>query len=327
MLNPVLSSCCFFALRGAHAVPTVLLVTGAAIAQSVNLFTSALTPIVTTIVDGPQVAQATLPVGPLPFSGVLQPQWPGQGHARVWWSRSFGNHSIDYQLAASAVADPQVLAACERFEVLIELSASTARTVTLEFSRSGSMTAGQPWPQLDIDIDNDGVVDYVDFAAGTNVTLQAVQLGASPRFIRVIMAASAVGPAPASGQASVEMLLRVLPDNNLLVLPEALGCPVPFTMEAPHPALIDQGFDVIFSPGLLIVGFAAAPSVWTPTSVLPFASTCILLPSPDIVLWVPTGWQHVPLPAALRPLELHVQAVIPGLSGFGTSDAYAIYAW
>ena len=199
--------------------------------------------------------------------------------------------------------------------------AASPRSVDLQIQRYDSISAGQPWSTLSIDVDDDGTIDYV-LGAGMAFTLAGLQVDVGPRVLRVIMGSTAIGP----GQAAVGLMVRVVPDNDLVVLPEALGCPFPGTMFPPEPVFVDQGFDLEFTPGLLVVGAAVAPTVWTPASVLPFASTCLLLPSPDIVLWVPSGFLHVPIPAALRPLELHVQAVCPGPTGFTTTDAFVIHA-
>lgn len=309
-------------IRGLSVATVVLLSSpGAVRGQDVALTMSALTPMTVDYTDGVQAVQNVVPIGQLPDSGNVQAAIAGSGFARVGWYRYVHRGYIEQMLEANAWAGPQGVGACGPFEVLYELNAASPRSVDLQFLRYDSISAGQPWSTLSIDVDNDGTIDYV-VGAGMGFTLAGLQIDAGPRVLRVVMGSVAIGP----GQAAVGMMVRVVPDNDLLVLPEALGCPFPGTMFPPTPVFVDQGFDLVFSPGLLVVGAAVAPTVWTPASVLPFASTCLLLPSPDIVLWVPSGFLHVPVPAALRPLELHVQAVCPGPTGFTATDAFVIHA-
>jgi hypothetical protein len=93
-----------------------------------------------------------------------------------------------------------------------------------------------------------------------------------------------------------------------------------------HP-FADRGVVVSGDPGFVVIGLSTQPLLLGPAPLpasIPWA--CLLMPAPDIVLFVPNGL-HVPLPASLRPVQFHVQTVYVS-SGFSlwTSDGYTVTA-
>jgi len=53
---------------------------------------------------------------------------------------------------------------------------------------------------------------------------------------------------------------------------------------------------------------------------------CILLPTPDILLFEPSGQFHLPLPAIVRPLTFFAQGVTVSQLGLLSTDGFVVSA-
>ena len=304
---------------------------GVASAQWVNANVVALTPINVHCGNGVLTDSDTLPVGPMPGSGSVEAALftPHNALARVEWYTNIGASETLVGIVSEANVTPTVTAMSaevDAFDVLIELSAPVPTLVDLSVERLDFVSIGAPWPLLSIDLYNDGVVEW------TNLPLQGwgvpqIVVGTQPTLVRVTMA-TAVSAAVNAQQGVLSRLhLIVRPNNQLQVLQTATGC-VPGSSELFYEQRFHQrGIRLAApSPSLFVVGATAQPTLLTPQSAIPFVSTCLLMPAPNILLWEPTGVLYIDLPAALRPLTFHVQAISVTANGFSTTDAYQIQA-
>ena len=97
---------------------------------------------------------------------------------------------------------------------------------------------------------------------------------------------------------------------------------------APAFANAGVGLDLVPSQDLtvLVLGLAQQPLL-LPGGVL---APCLVVPAPDVLLVVPPSvyfWSQVPLPAAVRPVTFHAQAVRLAASGLLTTDAFSVVAF
>lgn len=264
------------------------------------------------------------PSGPLAASGMV-------GQPFGWFSSANVNWETQSSVSAERFALQTVLAGqgslgsagIQAFEFVLDVSSPTPRTVELDLERTFT-TWGLPLPPtVAVDIGNDGTVEYADLPSGVT-TLRGVTIGPTPLQISVAVSGTTYGGA---GGSTTDMAFSIRPDNNLTILKEVDSClPGVAGFEEPVPVFADDGVDLHFAPGLLVASTVSAPTLWGPTSPLPFATSCLLVPQPDILLWLPQGFAHVALPPAVRPVQLHVQAVHIAPVGIVASDGYEITA-
>ena len=65
-------------------------------------------------------------------------------------------------------------------------------------------------------------------------------------------------------------------------------------------------------PVVAVLGLGTQPTLLPPSPLSPVP--CLLLPSPDLVLLMPPSGFDLPIPPAVRPLNLYVQGVELGLA-------------
>jgi hypothetical protein len=293
-------------------------------AQAVGINLTALTPLSAQITAGTQTMQSSHAPGVLPGIGDVTAVALGQT-ASVSWATGqdatrayvgFSNH-----IQGDVVGMP-VSGSAGPHEFLVRYSANVPSLASLELSRHGQVSAGMPWPRVDIDIGNDGTIDIPNLQLATT----SVPLGAQPFQVRVILASTL----PTNGISSTHVQLILRPENNLTILQTASGC-------APHGLGYGLSFEPLFpSSGIqlslgetadlmvLVLGRTQQP-VLLPSSVM---SPCLLVPSLDVLLVPPLySVTTIPLPAAVRPVTFQAQGVGLSASGLLTTNAFSVAAF
>lgn len=324
LLPASLSRCLLGAVATAFA-------SGVASAQWVDVDIIALTPIDVHCGDGVITDSNSQSPGPMSDFGSIQAALftPHNAISRVEWYSYSGPSEMLVEIASQASVTPTqtaMAAAVDAFDVVLELSAPVPTLVDISFERLDFLSVGAAWPLLSIDFGNDGVLEWNNLPV-QGWGLSQVLIGAQPVQVRISMS-TAVSAAVTQEQSVLSRLeLIVRPNNELQVVQTATGC-VPGFSELSYGQVFHQrGLRLAaLSPSLFVLGATAQPTLLTPQFVIPFVTTCLLMPSPDIVLWQPSGVLSLDLPAALRPSMFHVQAVSVTANGFATTDAYQIQA-
>jgi len=315
------------------AIGVVFSLSTAARSQQVTVDLTALTELAAGVYAPTQVTTETEPAGPMQPFGHVEAVGPGaSGTAIINWLQTPSPYRIETVITSQVLtpAGSPAVATTGPFEVLLTVQA-TAPTL-VEITLSGGyfdMLAGSIAPQLAVDVDNDGFVDFADLPASGTVGPFQAMVGGQPKLLRVIMQSTA-STVTAASQSTAQLRVTVEPQNYLHTMRTALSCypsTYPISDLDVRPTFADRGFDVLTVPSLLVFGFSAQPVLLDPQSPIPFLSTCLLMPSPDVLFWAPLGQVHLAAPQAVRPLELHVQGVMPTSQGWATTDAYRIDAF
>lgn len=210
-------------------------------------------------------------------------------------------------------------------DLLVQLSATSAAPVRLQAAPHFELSAGVPAPLLEVDVGNDGLIDWLGML-GT-VDLGAFVVGPQPLPIRMrLVSTLPIAPTAVYLQSTAAITLRVTPDNQLLVTQNVVGCAGLGSLEPPAPVFDGRGFEVLTGPAVFVLGFGTQPVLLGPQLPLPFLAGCLLLPTPDVLLWASPGYLRLPLPPALRPATLYLQAVFVG-PVFSLSDGFRIEAF
>lgn len=295
-------------------------------AQQVFLDASATAPMVVTAALPGDVSSQSQPAGPLPLFGLLQAQTAGfEVTARANWSFWASTQAATFDLHLSTVAAPLpgASATSGEHEVLVQLRSSVPMTADLQLSATLAATAGTPTPLVRIDVYDDGLGDLSEASPYGTVVLNL-----SPTPVPVRLRARV--EAGAGGLQNVHVGLRLVPHNDLTIVPFVTGCTDESALTA-TPSFLGQGLDFQVVSGtpqdlhVLVLGLAAAPIVLPPIAGLP----CILLPQPELVIPLPP-WsylEHVSIPPAVRPLQLFAQAARFGSAGILLTDGLMVSAF
>src|SRR5204863_4893090 len=85
-----------------------------------------------------------------------------------------------------------VLAATSEF--VITFTATSAAPASFYLGSTTYTSINAPLPLVAIDVDNDGSIEYPNFANGLTLHVPLLPLGAAPVAVRVIMSSSVSGP-------------------------------------------------------------------------------------------------------------------------------------
>lgn len=282
--------------------------------QTVTATARAITPL--TVTAGTPAVTQTLPIGPLPVAGqVLARQSPAE--ADCSWTLYSGSSECGFLwshlLTNQASAGPH--------EVLVEWTATSQVEVALSINSSTNGTAGSTLPAIAIDIGNTGTYQPLS-PTSPPITTGRYTLGPQPLQIRVRFEGS-VG----NGSLHHNLKLAFVPQNDLAIYPLGTGCLGQTMALAPH--FVDTGLIAtsvsppINIPTVLVVGFTAQPQTLPPL----FGFPCLLIPRPDVLIpFFSTQAIDIPLPAAVRPVDLWIQRGGLGFGQLVTSDAYYVRA-
>ncbi len=302
---------------------------GALPCQTVTTRVLAATPLTATCVAGPSTDQASQPAGPLPASGFITAAVGGAppqslASSQIGWDRLDEAWQSQAVLRHALFVDPSVqgAAAAGPNAFVVEFTSTAPTPIVLEASRFSILTPGAPWPLVGIDVGNDGSIEYPNVWANAPVMLAATTIGAVPLQVRVVFTSQL----PGSGSSFSTVAITARPDNALHSVRNVLQCSTAF-MTDPVPVFAGRGVALGGDPHVYVVGMTTQPLL---LQQAPFPASvpwpCLLMPSPDIVLFAPTGLL-IPLPAAVRPVQFHVQGVfVSPLGGLWTTDGYTVTA-
>jgi len=299
-----------------------------AIAQQVTVDLTALTPLEARVDAFGQVTTDSLPAGPMPAYGHIEAVGAAtSGVAIIDWFQAWGPDQHDVTITSQVIAPFSLTASSSTgpFEVLIELAATAPTPVEVHLAADVYVSAGTPAPRIDVDVDNDGGIDFPDLPIHGPGTLLQLTLDTQPLALRVIMA-SQTGQSINTDQSTAQLRLSVRPQNLVQVTRTATSCTPVFELDI-RPVFEDRGIDFVYGPPLYVFGMNAQPVLLQPQAPLPMVTACLLMPSPDVLIFAPFGYLHLPLPPAVRPAELHVQGVSISGAGWTLSDAYRINAF
>lgn len=303
----------------------VALFPGVVPCQNVTSTILAPNPITMQYSVGAQITQSTQPPGTLPAQGGVTAAlgaFPYLASAQANWFRHDEASRSQVVLGNWLQVDPSASAVATIWahEFVAEFNAPSPVPVTLNITRNSNQIAGSPWPSIGIDVGNDGTIEVPNLSTSGPFRV-ASRVGPQPLQVRVLFG----GQALLAGYSSHIVGIEALPDNALGIVRNSLSCGPAFMYT--EPVFAGRGVMVVSDPGVVVIGLSTQPLLLQPApfpSVIPWP--CLLMPSPDIVLWSPGGL-HIPLPASMRPVQFHVQVVFVS-QGYGlwTTDGFTIDA-
>ena len=284
-----------------HAPLAVLLLSAAAVAQSVGLALA--TPAQLSAVYNGAVQVTPLVPGPLASAGTFTASATalGSSSVQVDWQASGGPSALQFDLAANFVSVGSLVgqATATPCEFLVAVNAPLS-IVHLELQRELAGVASAVFPVTRIDVHDDGWFEMTEAAVNSIEYVTAV-VGAGPLMIRCTVGGQLSG----AGSIDARLTVRVLPAHTGTV-PLGGGCGEGYQV-APR---FDGGLDcMLISPpgqiGVAVFGLSTAPVVLGVQGM-----PCLLWPQPDLLVLV-AAWQPftLPIPAAARPVRLFTQAV------------------
>ena len=310
-----------------RALPLFAAATFAAVCSAqVSVSATALTPIVATASGSGGTATQSLPIGPLPFQTFLHSGSPGVPGAQFQHFFSGNSWSGDYgcmiQAAGGTVAGGT--ASIGPCEILVEMQAPQTTYVHLEVTADNYTVAGTAQPRIDIDVGNDGVVEY--FNGHQAIPMPALTVGPQKLQLRLILEANA----GAFESAWLQLDIKVRPQPSFGVLQTAASCSVfgPGGIEALG-SFLPNGVNLVAwsspsTPIVLVLGASASPQLLPSNLGLP----CLLVPSLDatIPLAGGPGLEFV-IPASVRPFTFFAQTAQVEGGQLVVSNGLRINAW
>lgn len=311
-------------------VPSLLLVlstvAGALHAQSVNTTIRALAPVEVHAVDGVESSSASRPIGPLaPIDGVFCNVMAGSYHAEAganWGTLATASFSQVRVFQTLSSDSPTAVLSAGPQEFVLDLTATTPGVpVTVQVRHEMNCTPFAPTPQVQMDIDDDGVIDSTQLGP-FDLDVPTLPLGPQPVAIRFVMSAQLQG----TGLVSQVLIVTVTPRNDVLATPNVIGCePDGYLLQ--RPLFADRGSQFEFvtaDPAVLVLGLSQQPFL------LPsyLGAPCLFVPSVDIVSWNPVYTTHdIPLPASVRPVTFWAQGVVISPNGLLTTNGFRVTAF
>jgi len=298
---------------------TLLLLTANTLAQTATI--TATTPLTASVQAGGASQSNSLPVGPLPAMNLLRASLvtpAGGTSASLLTAPIAGPSAVGFEVALGCVSRPGGAASIAPGSLQVMLSNPTNATADLRFYSALSGTAGAAIPQLDVDVNDDGSIDYSMQTANSTFQIP-ISLGPTALPIRVYLGASTTGDASVGAQLQV-----VATPRATTVLPAISQCaPINYAVIARFDGNLDFDVDSPSQPIGVVFGLSVQPVLLGSMAIGP----CIGLPQPDIVLLF-FGYSAgtLTIPPAARPLQLWSQAIAPFGPTIGTSAAYAIFA-
>lgn len=193
--------------------------------------------------------------------------------------------------------------------------------VEIELSRVLTASPGAFAPTFGIDLGDDGIFELFETGLPSGTYWRV--LGPTPIAIRLRSQVTQTGP----GSVALRLHVTIRPANNLTVSPVAMPCASNDMLQV-LPSFVGQGIETLVygtpPTGIVVLGLGPFPQALPTTSATP----CVLLPSPDLVIYAPYPQTfYLPLPAAVRPLTLWMQGVSITPTGLGTTLGYTVLAW
>jgi hypothetical protein len=296
-------------------------------AQTVTL--SNLAPVTAQVTLNGVTQVSNLPAGPLAINGangVWRSTGPGEyANAMTEWtsvSVMTGVYMTFRERADAQSANP-VTASLSAGDTLLQVSNPTPVAANLRLIRSAVQPPGAAIRILQVDIGNDGTIDFSESSPSTTLTMP-LTIGPLPLPVRIHNQLFLPGP----GSIGLSMQVIVEPTAAIITTPIVAGC----DLGHGQALLPTFGGDLrVQTTGpLLYSNLSVAVFGFTPQPFLlptPMPTQCLLLPSPDVVLFVPPPQLLiVPLPQAVRPATFWVQAVVLDPLGLTTTTGSRVDA-
>ena len=233
--------------------------------------------------------------------------------AAVTWHTTSTPAEVRFSLMHQLMAAGGATASATPGDLQLDVAVPPTMPLQLVMWREFSLAGGAPMPTVLIDVGDNGSAE-LDSAtpAGVEVT---VALPAGPSRIRVRALASLATP----GMAAHVLHVRLRPAHTA-VWEIGYGCDPPGLAVVPQfngSLLLGHDGNATSLPWLVVLGANLAPTPLPGPWPL-----CLLLPTPDVVLFAPGVLQHtLAIPPTMRPLTLYAQNL--RLSPFGTSSGSA----
>ncbi len=254
-----------------------------------------------------------------------------QAGATIQWDASnppTGQHVVLTHMLSGLPPGASTVSADGTFT--IEFTATATTAVILHVGGTAQATIGVPFPATTVDLNADGSIEL----DGTDQPIEGLwNLVLTPgQPLRVAIAMHTTLP-PNLVFVNHEVEAWLQPDNHLFVQGTALACGSPgsfatvVSMQA-VPSFADTGLDAtcrlngLLVPTVHVIGFAQQPVLLPGALGVP----CLLMPSPDILLFAATGQLHLPLPLSVRPVTFQMQGVALNAAGLLTSSGVQVVA-
>ncbi len=197
------------------------LVAMAALPAQVSVSVVAATPVSVVATSGPTSNSNALPAGPLP-PGLLVLSAQAAGGAT---SATFQTDAVAAATGVTCSFGQGVVvgnvgdtAACAPVSLRVQFAAAAPTPVRLRVAYEDITPAGAPQPRADIDVGDDGTIDYVNGVAQGPVTLLVA--GPQPLVLRVLLENALAQP----GAIFSDLTVELLPDNDVVITPAVVGC-------------------------------------------------------------------------------------------------------
>ncbi|MEZ6037159.1 MAG: hypothetical protein R3F29_06740 [Planctomycetota bacterium] len=236
-----------------------------------------------------------------------------------------GSFAVSLQASIYGNPAPGASASIGPASVLLYVSCATTTGVQWQPAFTNQSSQGLAPPSIDVDLGDDGIVDFVN-GQQTALALPAT-IGPQALPVRITFSAVNQQPGNMSANLSFELLPRTLVTSSLA----AIGCPPGGSGIAATPTFLGEGVRLgaaSFLPNTpwvaMVIGWNTQPVLLPSYGQAP----CLFVPTPDVVVLQGFGIDplDVPLPPAVRPLTFWIQGVIPD-SQLLTTDCLRVDAF
>lgn len=233
----------------------------------------------------------------------------GQVRSEIEWSTWLpvfdDKIQFQYEISGAVGSAGTASAAVAPHDVVVTLQAAAWRDVTLFTDITTEVSPNGIAPRMDVDIGDDGTIEFSTTQTAGSVTLS---VGPTPLQIRISTEGQANTPGSINPSFRSRLLMRIEPDNHISKSLVAAGCA---NLLVANQAFAHDGIRLevpyTFSPVIAVLGLSAQPAL------LPSGGAqlpCLLVPSLDLVVLLPAnGGFNLPIPPALRPINIYVQGV------------------
>ncbi|MFT4843033.1 MAG: hypothetical protein ACI8UD_001860 [Planctomycetota bacterium] len=287
----------------------------AAVAQSASI--SLQTAAVAQVTVNGQAQTATLPAGPVGLSGGLS-QSSGGSFINATWDTYVEPTGVYFDIAAHAYVDAVAGTSAQTsgMDFIYELSNPTPVAIELRLRRMGVMAGAS----LLVDVSNDGSAELTNSSASGDVVL-ALTIGPVPLPIRVLYNVSQAG----LGGHDSYLTIVAQPTAGIYSTQLVQGCDIS------HHQDMQPRFDggiwlrVVgplqnTKPSVMVLGTSLQPIVLPAAASFP----CLLVPSPDLLLFPGSQAVNLQIPAAARPYRFYVQGVVLRPNVLHTTNAIQV---
>jgi len=226
-------------------------------------------------------------------------------------SAGFG---LNMNLSRSSAAAPGAVAAIGPASLVVDVTCPTTTAVRWQCAFENASSPGIAPPQIEVDIGDDGIVDYID---GQLVSLAQPQfVGVQPVPVRITFSATTSSFPQPAGVHATSLAITVLPDARVTSTPVAIGCAGGGAAIEAVPTFLGEGVRIGATSFIQSMPLVAMVIGWgTQPVLLPSfgQAPCLFVPTPDIVVLqgFPVPAIDIALPPAVRPATFWVQGVVP----------------